>query len=171
MRGGRCGGYARRLSDPKDYPFIAEIARDEQGHSTRSSPAPLVVFVAAFLWFFVMGDRAAYCEVPSSKLESVDGSTSGLMIRDVRTNGGTSSDGEEDQRPYLNAVSETRLRALVGVPLFLFGVWLIYYSNKAIDHDLGWRDWLWFASACLCISSSFVLLFYRASLSTLWHLL
>lgn len=73
-----------------------------------------------------------------------------------------------DLGPELNAVRELRLRALVGVPLFLLGIWLVCYCDLAIARGPGW-GWLCFASGCLCGGCSFVLLFYGASLSTLWR--
>lgn len=92
-------------------------------------------------------------------------------VRQISPDSPDSRYADEDQRPYLDAVRETRLRSLVGFPLFVLGVFLIYYCDRFIDSDAGWRGWLLWLSAFLCVCSSFILLLYRNSLSSLRDLL
>ena len=71
----------------------------------------------------------------------------------------------------LDAVREANLRALFGFPLLLFGIWLVYYCDRTFDMYWGWRAWLLWCSAGLCIIASFILLLFRDRLSSLKDLL
>ena len=99
------------------------------------------------------------------------GRSSGAAIGEIGTNGASRSYSGEYQSPDLQAVRETRLRALFGVPLLLIGIWLVYYCDRTFNRDFGWRGWLLWLSACACIICSFILLLYRGSLSSLKDLL
>ena len=98
-------------------------------------------------------------------------SVRGSPVSEPRANSSSSGEGDEYKRPYLDAVRETRLRALIGVPLLLIGIWLIGYCDRAFNHYLGWRGWLLWFVACGCIVASFILLAYRDRLVTLRDLL
>jgi hypothetical protein len=87
--------------------------------------------------------------------------------RQIGPNGSDRSNREQYQREYLDAVVETRLRFLIGVPLFLLGVWLVVHCDRTVNRNSGWRGWLLWLSAGLCIFCSFVLLLYRGSLGDL----
>jgi hypothetical protein len=66
-----------------------------------------------------------------------------------------------------NPIVELYLRSLIGVPLLLVGIWLVYYCDRTVNSDFGWRGWWLWLSACVCIATSFVLLLYRSSLLSL----
>ncbi|HLG54961.1 MAG TPA: hypothetical protein VI485_06495 [Vicinamibacterales bacterium] len=92
-------------------------------------------------------------------------------VRPIRAESAYGSQTSESQGPYLQAVRETRLRALFGLPLLLLGIWLVYYCDRTVNSDSGWRGWLLWLSAYVCLSGRFILLLFRGSLSSLKDLL
>lgn len=94
----------------------------------------------------------------------------GSTVREIGSDSTQRSEASEEQRPYLQDVRETRLRALLGVPLLLLGIWLVFYCDRSFNGNLGWQGWtLWF-TAGVCFIASFILLLFSGSLSSLKEL-